>query len=60
MPGNEVLVTDTGDWTADVTGSSGELANEDTEPSGTALDRKETVRQEESPLRITGRWVYED
>lgn len=58
MPGNEVLAADTGDWMADVTGSSGELANE--EPSGTALDRKETVRQEESPLRITGRWVYED
>lgn len=41
MPGNEVLATDTGDWTADVTGSSGELANEDTEPSGTALDRRQ-------------------
>lgn len=41
MPGNEVLATDTGDWKADVTSSSGELANEDTEPSGTALDRRE-------------------
>lgn len=41
MPGNEVLATDPMEWKTDVTSSSGELANENTEPAGTALDRRE-------------------
>lgn len=57
MPGNEVPSHWVpGDWQTDVPSSSGELANEDSEPSGTAWDRRATDR-EESPLGTTGRWA---
>lgn len=46
-----------GDWKTDVHSASRELANEDMEPSCTALDK--TVRVPPHLLETTGRWAQQ-